>query len=181
MYDLLMEQQAPALDTKAIRDLLDKFGWKDTELSKKSGVSKSMLSMMLNGERPNASAVVVARIAQALGVKIETLLGISEAVVPAISPQGAAAAKIIDRLSPDYQARGMAALREIERRFRVSQEIGARIEGLLIRVEELGGAEFKADLARELHALALLADSGNLSPGAFEALARFLNDSEDEQ
>lgn len=61
-----------------LRFELERRGWPVETLAQLSGLSRSHLSLILNGGRPNVSASTVARIAEAMGVTSDWMLGLSD-------------------------------------------------------------------------------------------------------
>lgn len=69
MYNCYMINEM-GIDTGALNRAIEWRGWTLTRLSKESGVSTGMISLLLQGDRPNASAVVVAKLAHSLNVSL---------------------------------------------------------------------------------------------------------------
>jgi transcriptional regulator with XRE-family HTH domain len=50
-------------------------GWTNAELARRAGLNQTLLWKILEGQRPKISAVTVKRLARALGVSTDYLLG----------------------------------------------------------------------------------------------------------
>ena len=85
MYNLLMTTNDPVINIEAINKAIDRRAWTPARLSKESGVSKGMISLLLQGERPNASAVVVAKMAHAMEVSVDYLMGLTDNFAPNVA------------------------------------------------------------------------------------------------
>jgi transcriptional regulator with XRE-family HTH domain len=55
--------------------LRDRRGWSQRELARRSGVRQSLLSELERGKKTDAMGHVLVKLAQALGVSVDTLLG----------------------------------------------------------------------------------------------------------
>lgn len=65
-----------------ISELMDRRGWKPGELAYQSGASYAVIYKLLNTPRHQTSAIVLAKIASALGCSIEYLLGMTDSPAP---------------------------------------------------------------------------------------------------
>lgn len=68
---------APAFDGRRIRVLRQQRGWSAEKLARRADISLRHMLRLEANERPNVSAVVVARLAQALNVSTDELLGVT--------------------------------------------------------------------------------------------------------
>jgi len=90
MYDGNMEStedysedaEGPQIDLDRLRLAMERRGWNAARLVVESGVHKSTVSLLLSGDRPNSPAVIVARLAVALGVSVDYLLGLTRNPAP---------------------------------------------------------------------------------------------------
>lgn len=73
----LSHEQEPQINLDALWAAMERRGWVAADLAAASGVHKSTLSLILRGERPNSPAIIVARLALALGVSVDYLLGLT--------------------------------------------------------------------------------------------------------
>ncbi len=67
----------PAFDGQRLRVLRQQRGWSVEKLARRADISLRHMFRLEANERPNVSAVVVARLAQALNVSTDELLGIA--------------------------------------------------------------------------------------------------------
>lgn len=70
------------VDGKRLELLLTQRKWKPSTLAYKSGVSKAMILQIIKGGRPNASAVLVGRLAYELQCSVDYLVGLTENPLP---------------------------------------------------------------------------------------------------
>lgn len=86
MYDGNMTESRKSeesqIDLEALRAAMARRGWLASDLAVASGVHKSTLSLLLKGERANSPAVIVARLAVALGVSVDYLMGLTRNPAP---------------------------------------------------------------------------------------------------
>lgn len=79
-----------------ISELMDLRGWKPGELAYQSGASYAVIYKLLNTPRHQTSAIVLAKIAAALGCSIEYLLGMTDSPAPVDSREDRVYATIAD-------------------------------------------------------------------------------------
>lgn len=67
-------------------------GWTNAELARRAGLNQTLLWKILEGQRPKISAITVKRLARALGVSTDYLLGMdipeSEELAAAVAMVG---------------------------------------------------------------------------------------------
>jgi len=67
-----------------LKELRERQGLTQAQLAALAGLEQSHISLIENGRRPKVAAVVVARLAQALGVSVDTLLEIPDSREPTL-------------------------------------------------------------------------------------------------
>lgn len=65
------------MNAEALRAAIERRGWTASDLAVRAGVDKSTLSLILAGKRTNSPAVIVARLAVALSVSVDYLMGLT--------------------------------------------------------------------------------------------------------
>ena len=80
MYDSVMAKKN-VLILSRLHELIDAREWSYAELARQSGVSESLLSKYVNGAQSPSSATI-AKLAQALEVSADYLMGLSDDSVP---------------------------------------------------------------------------------------------------
>lgn len=78
MYDLVMEKEDAGILPDALDRAMKLRKMSAAELARKSGVHKTTISMILSGDRPNTPATIVAKLARALNVSMDFLMGITD-------------------------------------------------------------------------------------------------------
>jgi len=140
-----MTTNEPEISIEALNKAIDRRGWTPAKLSKKSGVSKGMISLLLQGDRPNASALVVAKLAQSLEVSIDHLMGLTSNFAPNVD-MGQGLAELLSaaqKLSYLRQRELLAiaeALLKIERSADV-ESIYSEMMNLITRLAEIDGGK----------------------------------------
>lgn len=76
-YEKMVDEQVGIIPG-ALERALKLRGISPAQLARDSGVSKGTISLILSGERPNTPAVIVAKLARALDVSMDYLVGIVE-------------------------------------------------------------------------------------------------------
>lgn len=106
MYNFVMtiDTEEPEINLEALKWAIDRRDWSDTELSAASGVSKSMISLLRKGKRPNTSAAMVAKLARSLGVSTDYLMGRTDDPSPINAPP-----------LPDYAVQVVEEMRKLDR------------------------------------------------------------------
>jgi transcriptional regulator with XRE-family HTH domain len=122
-----------------------------------SGVDSATISLIMSGKRPNTSAIIVAKLANALEVSVDYLVGLSdnpERGTNDLPEQVRQLARLAGKLSEKKQEellRIAATLEELERE-NPSYTIPAQTFVRLVQmVEKLGTDEDKEDMYGSLH------------------------------
>ncbi|MCC6458806.1 MAG: helix-turn-helix transcriptional regulator [Caldilineaceae bacterium] len=66
------------IDKHNLKEALTRSGMNAADLARASGVDKSSISKMLSGEKHSTTATILLRLARALGVTTDYLLGLSD-------------------------------------------------------------------------------------------------------
>jgi transcriptional regulator with XRE-family HTH domain len=83
MYDYVMVSEiGVGIDKHKLEEALARSGMNAAELARASGVDKSTISKMLSGERHSTTALILSRLARALNVTSDYLLGLSDTPEP---------------------------------------------------------------------------------------------------
>ncbi|MBN1955859.1 MAG: helix-turn-helix transcriptional regulator [Anaerolineae bacterium] len=77
---MTFQTTTPTVDKDRIKGLRVGRAMRAEEVARRAGISTAQVYRLENGERPNATAVTMARIAQALGTSVEYLLGMTDDV-----------------------------------------------------------------------------------------------------
>lgn len=77
MYDLV-NMDTITFHSERLQEMMSKRKLKPGQLEYMSGVSQPMISLLLDGSRPNVSAVIVGKLADALGCSVDYLVGLTE-------------------------------------------------------------------------------------------------------
>lgn len=81
MYYLVVMEPI-RFNANRLKEMMDKRGLTAGQLNYMSDVSQPMISLLLNGSRPNVSVVIVAKLANALGCSVDYLVGLTEDATP---------------------------------------------------------------------------------------------------
>lgn len=83
MYDLVMNPTLnPGIVAENLKRAMALRQMSATDLARESGVSKSTISLILSGKNHHTTAIVVARLAWALHVSVDYLVGLSDTMGP---------------------------------------------------------------------------------------------------
>lgn len=145
MYNFYMTTNNPAISIEALNSAIDRRGWTPAKLSRDSGVSKGAISLILQGDRPNASAVVIAKLAKSLEVSMDYLMGLTSNFAPNadISKELAELLDLAQRLSYIKRKELLAivgAMVEVEKAANV-ESIYNEMMALITRLAEIEGGE----------------------------------------
>lgn len=102
MYDLVMTKQESGVLPERLQAAIELRDTTPAQLARDSGVSKATISQILGGERPNTPAVIVAKLARALMVSVDYLVGIADSPEPkslGLSDNAVELARVANRLS----------------------------------------------------------------------------------
>ena len=93
----------PMIDRERIKRLRIDRGARAEEVARRAGLSTAQVYRLENGERPNAAAVTLARVAQVLETSIEYLMGMTDDDCDpgALSPDVKAFAAEVMRIEDD--------------------------------------------------------------------------------
>jgi transcriptional regulator with XRE-family HTH domain len=119
--------------------MMEKRNLKPGQLEYMAEVSQPMISLLLSEQRPNVSAVIVARLADALGCSVEYLVGLTDDPSPVAATLDDAMAELvaIAKTLPEYRQRDLLA---IANTYQATGEPTAEVmEMLLDQIEEVGG------------------------------------------
>ena len=108
------------LDGSRIRAMREFRGLTQGQLAYKAHTTVTQISRLENDERPGAQAVIVARIAEALGTTVDYLLGLSDdpgvpAQLDGIEPEVAAMGLELQRIWREVKAKDPEAARQLMR------------------------------------------------------------------
>lgn len=111
-YNVCMgKQREVVLEVERLSRTIEKRGLTFGQLEIQTGVSKSQISLMVNEKRPNASAIIVGKLAQVLGCSVDYLLGLTDDPRPVsaiasphhITEEQAAILEALSELPPNEQ------------------------------------------------------------------------------
>lgn len=82
MYHLAMPNEEQGVIPSRLQAAMDLREMSASDLAKASGVHRATISLILSGDRPNTPAAIAAKLARALFVSVDYLVGITEKPEP---------------------------------------------------------------------------------------------------
>lgn len=166
MYYLVMENEQQGILPDRLQSAMDLRQMTPAELSRASGVHKATISLILSGDRPNTPAAIAVKLARALFVSVDYLVGITEKPEPyALATNNLvieltrAAQKLTNRRLRDLL---MAARNYLESSKEMRGNPDLLMDNLLDMIEEAGGKANRDQLLDILEADADDDDEDNL-------------------
>lgn len=154
MYDLVMkeEEEKPAINIEALEWAMERKHWNAETLSKKSGVNKGSLSLLLKGGVQGIAAITVAKLATALEVSSDFLMGLTSGPEqkPIMDMAIAEIVAIAETLS-EFRQRDVLLVAKAYRE--ADDPTPEMLERIFEKVEEMAGQTVRDELAAAFAAL----------------------------
>lgn len=147
-------------------------GKKAAELARDSGVNKGTISLILDGQRQNTPAAIVAKLARALNVSMDYLMGITDDPEPrslGVGPSIIELAEIAKTL-PSSRQRDLLLMAKTyaEHSEASKRELLREVKDMIVKAADAAGrgAELDRYLEERIeHLLGNEEDDGDLPPG----------------
>lgn len=152
MYYCSMDTDSLGINVEALRWAMEKKRkWSPATLSKESKVNKSTISLLLNGKGPSVSAVVVAKLARALEVSTDFLMGFTQNPEQKAEMDLAIAEILaIAKTLSEFRQRDLLL---VAKAYQDADDPTAEMmEALFDMVEEVGGEDMRKKLVAALEA-----------------------------
>lgn len=171
MYYVTMTKVDAGIDIEALQWALDQKQWTAAKLSDVTGISRAVFSLLFQGKRTNISATNLSKIAAALEVSTDFLLGLSHDPRPRDGAEmntAVAGLIAIAKTLPGFRQRDLLMIAQTYRD--TVDPTAEMLEQILDAVEREGGVPLRAKLAASLRALAANTGQGTFGQNTGEEL-----------
>lgn len=153
MYDYPMTDETFGVDITALRWAMKKKKWKDARLSKESGVNKATISRLFQHEVKEITAISVVKMARALEVSADFLMGLTGNPEPKPA-MDMAIGEILDiaKTLSKFRQRDLLLIAQLYKDNDVSLPDPEQMEFVFKTIEKIGGSDMRAQVSAALHA-----------------------------
>lgn len=152
MYHSVMAKETVGVSVKALKWAMVQKDWNAETLGKESGVNKSTISLLLNGKVPGVSAVFVAKMALALEVSTDFLMGLTSNPEPKPALDLVIAEIVVTaKTLSEFRQRDLLLMAKAYQE--TDDPTPEMLKRIFEKVEELAGTEIREKLAAAFAAL----------------------------